>query len=420
MVGSQHRRTPGGNGGVAWQRGTGGSHGSPPTCWRIATSVWTASALGRPAWCGAPATPPCTVTSPSSSCPPRVAGDPDVRARFRREAVAAASLNHPAAVGVYDYGEDDGHAFLVMELVEGPTLADVLRCHDVLPPPVAATIARQVAQALGAAHAQRVIHRDVKASNVLVTGDGSAKIGDFGIAKALGDGSATITQPGTVVGSVTYLAPEQLLEEEVGPPADVYALGILLYECLTGQVPFHGQTQATLATQRLTAEVPSPRRLRPEVSEALADAVVRATRREVRFLEASRPAAAPPARESDLSSPARSLPDLLGAAGEDPLSRLWTWLESLPARHDFALPVPVGDGGAVQAATRGSPTVTVALPGGPQSPDARAPEDTTSTTGITQDLSDPLAPTVTEGLPGSTGGARSMRPGTGTGATLHR
>lgn len=212
--------------------------------------------------------------------PPHVAGDRDVRARFRREAVAAASLNHPAAVGVYDYGEDNGHAFLVLELVEGPTLADVLRCHDLLPPPAAAAVARQVAQALGAAHTQKVIHRDVKPSNVLLTGDGSAKIGDFGIAKALGGGSATITQPGTVVGSLTYLAPEQLLEDEVGPPADVYALGVLLYECLTGQVPFYGETQATLATQRLTMEVPSPRCLRPEVPQDLARAVVRATRRE--------------------------------------------------------------------------------------------------------------------------------------------
>ena len=208
---------------------------------------------------------------------PQLEADDDTVARFRREATAAAAITHPNAVVIYDIGEDDGHVYLVMELVDGPTLADVLERGPLRPEAVAA-IGCGVARALGEAHARDLVHRDVKPANVLLTRDGTAKVADFGIAKALGTAQTQLTLPGSVVGTAAYLAPEQLRGEDLDPRTDVYALGLVLHECLTGSPPFTGETAAAVTAQRLTTEAAPPRSLREDVPTDLNDIVVRATR----------------------------------------------------------------------------------------------------------------------------------------------
>jgi tRNA A-37 threonylcarbamoyl transferase component Bud32 len=205
--------------------------------------------------------------------------DPATRERFRREATAAAAIHHPNAAVIYDIGHDGRRDYLVMELVDGPSLAEVLD-DGPLPAPVVVTLGHQVAAALGAAHARGMAHRDVKPGNVLLTRDGAAKVVDFGIAKAVGEATQDLTAAGTVVGTAPYLAPEQL---EPGAPvdarADVYTLGLVLHRCLTGEPPFQG-TPTEMAAQRLVADAPRPRDRRPDVPAALDEVVARATRRD--------------------------------------------------------------------------------------------------------------------------------------------
>ncbi|MBW3620883.1 MAG: serine/threonine protein kinase [Actinobacteria bacterium] len=220
--------------------------------------------------------------------------DEAVRARFRREAMSAASIHHPHAAVVYDIGEDDGRPFLVMELVEGPTLDDLM---DGTPidAGVVAAIGHQVAGALGAAHERGLAHRDVKPGNVLLTHDGAAKVVDFGIAKALGDATQQLTAVGTVVGTAAYLAPEQLEPDaEVDGRADVYALGLLLHELATGRPAFAGTTAAEVAAQRLVADAPAPDERHPTLPEGIAAIIARATRRDpdARFADGGELAAA--------------------------------------------------------------------------------------------------------------------------------
>ncbi len=208
---------------------------------------------------------------------PQLEQDEDTVARFRREATAAAAITHPNAVVIYDIGETDGHVYLVMEYVDGPTLAEVLTRGPLRPEAVAA-IGSQVARALGEAHARGLVHRDVKPANVLLTRDGTAKVADFGIAKALGTAQTQLTMPGSVVGTAAYLAPEQLRGEDLDARTDVYALGLVLHECLTGRPPFDGETPAAVTAQRLTTEAAPPRTLRDDVPRPLNEIVVRATR----------------------------------------------------------------------------------------------------------------------------------------------
>lgn len=211
---------------------------------------------------------------------PALAADPVTVARFRREAVAAASVTHPNAVTLYDIRQDGGQVYLVMELVEGPDLAEVLRRHGPLDPAAAATAGHQVAAALGAAHRRGLVHRDVKPANVLLAPHGTAKVADFGIATALGDAQARLTTPGMVLGTAAYLAPEQLRGTTVDARADVYALGLVLHEAVTGAVTFVGDTATAVAAARLEADVPPPGRLRPDLPGALDAVIVRATRRD--------------------------------------------------------------------------------------------------------------------------------------------
>jgi eukaryotic-like serine/threonine-protein kinase len=186
---------------------------------------------------------------------PALAADPQVRVRFRNEAISAAALADPGIVATYDTGEDDGVAYIVMELVDGPNLRTVLEQRGRLPVLEALRIARGVAVALQHAHNNGVVHRDVKPANVLVPPDGAVKVTDFGIAKAAGAGDLTNT--GAIIGTARYLAPEQVLAEPTDGRADVYAVGLLLYQMLTGSLPFHGDTEMATALARVS-RAPDP------------------------------------------------------------------------------------------------------------------------------------------------------------------
>jgi eukaryotic-like serine/threonine-protein kinase len=224
---------------------------------------------------------------------PHHATDEVVVERFERESVSAAQLNHPNAVRIYDTGREDQLVYLVMEHVDGPSLRQVLQRRTRLEPTVVASVGEQVAAALGEAHAHGLVHRDVKPANILIASDGTVKVTDFGIAKAL-DAEATLTTPGTVVGTAAYVAPEQLEEGRVDARADVYALGVVLYECLTGRPAFAGDTPTATAAMRLTHELLPPRQLRADVPRLLDDVIVRATRndRTARYSDGSVLAAA--------------------------------------------------------------------------------------------------------------------------------
>jgi tRNA A-37 threonylcarbamoyl transferase component Bud32 len=207
-----------------------------------------------------------------------LAVDESLRTRFRHEAVAAARLSHPGIVATYDTGDDEGVAYIVMQLVEGPTLRRVLDERGPLPVGEAVEIVGQVAEALDHAHQHGLVHRDVKPANVLVPPDGHVKVTDFGIAKATG--ADDLTRSGAVIGTARYLAPEQVNGGAVDGRADVYALGLILYETLTGTLPFAGDTEIATAMARLTT-VPDPvRAVRPEVPPMLESVVSRSLARD--------------------------------------------------------------------------------------------------------------------------------------------
>jgi serine/threonine-protein kinase len=207
-----------------------------------------------------------------------LAADEGTRARFRHEAIAAARLSHPNIVSTYDTGDDDGVAYIVMELVEGPTLRHLVDQHGGLPVTDVIRIGSQVADALDAAHRAGLVHRDVKPANVLVPAVGPVKVTDFGIAKAAGGDD--LTRTGTVMGTARYLAPEQVNGRPTDPRTDVYALGLLLYEALCGHPPFGGDTEIATAMARLTTAAPAVRAERPEVSQALDDVIHRCLARQ--------------------------------------------------------------------------------------------------------------------------------------------
>lgn len=199
---------------------------------------------------------------------PEYLRDPDFSSRFRQEAQSAASLSHPNVVTVYDYGEDPSGPFIVMELVDGEDLATIMRRNGPLPPAQAARIAAAVARALAAAHGRGLVHRDVKPGNVLIGRDGRVKVVDFGIARAIAE--AQMTMPGTTLGSVHYFSPEQARGEPATTASDIFALGIVLYEMLTGSRPWEGDSAASVALARLTGPVPDPLRIRPGLPPAVA------------------------------------------------------------------------------------------------------------------------------------------------------
>jgi eukaryotic-like serine/threonine-protein kinase len=185
--------------------------------------------------------------------------DPTSVARFEREARAAAALSHPAVVAVYDTGADEAARFIVMELIAGRSLEAILRDQGALDPDRAVRIATRVADALAAAHAAGIVHRDVKPGNVMVAADGSVKVLDFGIARAID--STTLTQTSSVVGTAAYMSPEQALGKPADERSDIYALGCVLYALLTGHPPFAGEGAAAILNQHANV---APRSLRAE------------------------------------------------------------------------------------------------------------------------------------------------------------
>src|SRR5690348_15366332 len=202
--------------------------------------------------------------------------DPKFVTRFQREAKAASSLQHPNIVQVYDYGHSDGNYFIVMELVAGTDLRRYLRSRGVLAVDHAIIIAHDVALGLGAAHRRSIVHRDVKPQNVLVGRDGSIKLTDFGIASLYKDINAErLTTTGMTLGTVQYYAPEQAQGEIVSPAADVYALGIVMYEMLTGRPPFDGDTPVAVAMQHIQDAPRPPRELNPNIPPALEEIILR-------------------------------------------------------------------------------------------------------------------------------------------------
>jgi tRNA A-37 threonylcarbamoyl transferase component Bud32 len=243
-----------------------------------------------------------------------LADDPTFLERFRREARAAAGLSHPGVAGIYDYGEVGGQPFIVMELVDGETLAERVAAKGRLPWREAFAIGEQVAAALAAAHAHGLVHRDVKPANILLGHDGRAKVTDFGIAQAAQ--TATLTRTGMVLGSANYVAPEQAKGGHVGPAADLYSLGCVLFEAVTGETPYLGGNAVAIATQHVSAPVPDPREHRPDLPPEAAALITRALQKQpgARFPSGTAMAAALAAARREEGA-TRVLPALRGPVG---------------------------------------------------------------------------------------------------------
>jgi eukaryotic-like serine/threonine-protein kinase len=204
-----------------------------------------------------------------------IAADSDQLERFRREARSVAQLSHPHIVGVIDAGEDESRPYIVFEYVEGETLKERIRRMDRLPIDEAIAYAIEIARALGCAHAHGIVHRDVKPQNVLIDDEGSAKVTDFGIARTMTEEG--LTAEGRVLGTTDYVSPEQALGRHVNGQSDIYSLGIVLYEMLTGDVPFHGENQVSVAMKHVREDLPDVQRERRQVSATLAAVLDRMT-----------------------------------------------------------------------------------------------------------------------------------------------
>ncbi|ABO50241.1 serine/threonine protein kinase [Desulforamulus reducens MI-1] len=204
---------------------------------------------------------------------PEYASDQEFVRRFRREAQAVASLSHPNIVSIYDVGQENESHYLVMEYVDGESLKEMIRREAPLAPFRVIQLGRQIADALEHAHENSIIHRDVKPHNILITRSGRAKLTDFGIAQA---SASTITHTDTIVGSVHYISPEQAKGEPAGPKSDIYALGVVLYEMLTGQVPYQADGAIGVALKHIQEEPLSLREINPNVPEDLEKVVLRA------------------------------------------------------------------------------------------------------------------------------------------------
>jgi serine/threonine-protein kinase len=236
------------------------------------------------------------------------ASDEEFVKRFRREAQAAASLSHPNIVSIYDVGAEGDIHYIVQEYVEGETLKELINREGPLPANRAVDFAIQICDALACAHRNRIIHRDIKPHNILIGRDGRAKVSDFGIARAAAE--ATLTHSGAIVGSVHYFAPEQARGSVTDEKSDLYSLGIVLYEMLTGKVPFEGESPISVALRHVQERVPSPRETVPSVPAEVERIVAQATERDPNKRYQSAPAVL-----VDLKRAARNLPPLAAANG---------------------------------------------------------------------------------------------------------
>jgi serine/threonine protein kinase, bacterial len=217
----------------------------------------------------------------------RYSGDSQFLARFEREAKAVARLKGDGLVAVYDQGVDGNYPFLVMELVEGGTLRELLRERGPMPPHAVAAVLAPICAGLAVAHAAGLVHRDVKPENVLISDDGEVKIADFGLVRAVAE--AGITSTSVILGTAAYLSPEQVSSGDAGPRSDVYAVGILAFELLTGRTPFTGDTALSVAYQRMDNDVPPPSSAIAGVPAQFDALVLRATDRDpaARFADAA-------------------------------------------------------------------------------------------------------------------------------------
>ncbi|KZE98596.1 protein kinase, partial [Rhodococcus sp. EPR-157] len=209
---------------------------------------------------------------------PKFAADPQFVARFEFEARAVARLNNPGLVAVYDHGRDGEYAFLVMELVEGGTLRELLRERGPMPPHAAAAVIRPVLDALGTAHRAGLVHRDVKPENILISDYGDVKIADFGLVRAVAASNATSSS--VILGTAAYLSPEQVTTGSANAGSDVYGVGVVLFELLTGRTPFSGDTSLSIAYQRIDNDVARPSSLISGVPREFDELVSRATNRD--------------------------------------------------------------------------------------------------------------------------------------------
>src|SRR5215212_5609069 len=206
---------------------------------------------------------------------PALASDPVVAERFRREAIAVAQLSHPNIVAVYDAIDDNGRQAVVMQLVNGKSLRQLLDEQKRLSPDLTMHIGTCVAAALDAAHRAGMVHRDVKPGNILITPDGRVLLTDFGIAKGLGATGDDLTSANVMMGTAKYLSPEQVRGKKLDGRADLYSLGLVLYECLAGRVPFLGETDTDTALARLNRDPTDLARLRPTLPRGLVNLIHR-------------------------------------------------------------------------------------------------------------------------------------------------
>src|SRR5919204_4229217 len=254
--------------------------------------------------------------------------------RFRREARAVAQLNHPHIVGVIDAGEDEGRPYIVFEYVEGETLKERIRRMGRLPIAEAVAYSIEISRALGCAHSHHIVHRDVKPQNVLIDGEGSAKVTDFGIARSLHDDG--LTADGRVLGTTDYVSPEQALGHEVNGQSDIYSLGVVLFEMLTGDVPFHGENQVSVAMKHVREDLPDIQVRRPEVSATLAAVLDRMTDKDLEHRYADVPSLVADLEEALAIETAR-----LGSSTGEATAVLRTLPSSARRRLPFRVRYPV-------------------------------------------------------------------------------
>lgn len=269
---------------------------------------------------------------------PDFANDEEFIRRFHREALSATSLAHPNIVNIYDVGEEDSIYYIVMEYVEGQTLKEYIQQNSPVKVEVAIKIIEQLASAMNHAHQNQIIHRDIKPQNILIDKNGNVKITDFGIAMALS--YTAITQTNAVLGSVHYLSPEQARGEMATEKSDIYSLGIVMFELLTGKLPFSGETAISIALKHLQSETPSVRKINPSIPQSVENIVLKATAKDPAFryktaLE----------MENDLKTaldPSRINEEKFVIPGDDETTKVLPVIKKDEIRNDFDETIVIG------------------------------------------------------------------------------